>query len=344
MNHDSYPIMTGCTKELRYCYGPVPSWRYGRSLGIDVTTPPKKCTFNCIYCQLGHTEKHVVSPYDMLNDLPPTSEILFELKNELQRLDLSTVDAFTFSGTGEPTLNLDLGSIASAVREIAKNIPLILLSNASLFPLDEIRKGVLEFDIVTAKYDAGDEDTFKKINRPAKGTFSLQEIEDAICQLKRELRGKLALEVMLLYGPGGYSNTERSHRKSLVQGIRRIDPDIVQIYTPWRPAASSTIHPVSSPQLKKFGDELTQYLSPEQIWIYGYHDARGRAVSWMTHHALEEEILALLRRRPCRISDVSVSLGISAEVATSIIEKLANKSYVLTKQVGDDVFYEKKHN
>jgi wyosine [tRNA(Phe)-imidazoG37] synthetase (radical SAM superfamily) len=304
-----------------------------------VTTPPKKCTYNCIYCQLGHTVKHVILPEDIADELPPTSVIIAELANELQRIDQSTIDVLTFSGTGEPTLNPNLGSIVSAVREITRNTPVILLSNASLFPIDEIRKGVLGFDIVTAKFDAGDEDTFKRINRPSKGSFSLQEIEDALFQLKTELAGSLALEVMLLHGPGGLTNIVGQQRKSLIEGIIHLNPDIVQIYTPWRPATISSIHPVSIPTLKKFGDELKQYFNPDQIWIYGNHDARGRAASWMTHQALEEEVLTLLRRRPCRGSDVALSLGITSAEATSILEKLAIEKHAKTRQVDEDIFY-----
>ncbi|MHA1481473.1 MAG: radical SAM protein, partial [Candidatus Thorarchaeota archaeon] len=101
---------------MTYIYGPVASWRFGRSLGVDITAPPKKCTFNCIYCQLGPTRKHVKLPEDVQNLLPPSKEIIAEAKKTLETLDQKTVDAVTFSGTGEPTLNMQIDSILSELR------------------------------------------------------------------------------------------------------------------------------------------------------------------------------------------------------------------------------------
>ncbi len=325
---------------MRYTYGPVSSWRYGRSLGVDITSPPKKCTFNCIYCQLGHTEKHVSSPDEILNEIPSTNDIILEVRKTLSRLDQSTVDVLTFSGTGEPTLNPNIGLIESEIRNIASTLPIILLTNASLFPRGEVRERVEDFDIITAKYDAGDESTFKRINHPAKGTFSLYEIQDGIKQLRREMKGTLALEVMLLRGPRGLTNVEGSARRALIEGIIELSPDVVQIYTSWRPSANQTVKPVSKETLYKFGLELEEHLDSERLWIYGIHDARNKEVKWKTHHILEEEILELLKRRPCRISDVSLSLGVMASILTSIMNKLESDGYIKTSWVENERFFE----
>lgn len=121
-------------------YGPVPSWRFGRSLGIDVITPPKKCTFNCVYCQLGKTEVHVSKP-EMLSEPPVDADrVLDDLEEVLKRLDLNAVDVVTFSGTGEPTLNLELGDIAKRVKRRIGGTPLAILTNSSLFYRGDIRK------------------------------------------------------------------------------------------------------------------------------------------------------------------------------------------------------------
>ncbi len=322
-----------------YTYGPVSSWRYGRSLGVDVTTPPKKCTYNCIYCQLGPTRTHVTSSEEIQGEMPLSDEIISEVEETLNRLDRGTVDVLTFSGTGEPTLNSKIGSIVSRIRGTAQDLPIVLLTNASLLPREDIRKGVLEFDIVTAKFDAGDEDTFKRINRPSKGSFKLHEIKDAIKKLGEEMKGMLALEVMLLRGPKGLTNVKGSPKRALIDGILDISPDLVQLYTPWRPAAISTVRPVSNRALKNFGKELEQYLGSDRLWIYGVHDARGKAVIWKTRRALEEEILSLLRRRPCRTIDVSHSLGIMPAAAASTLEKLRKSNDIAKDEVGTDVFY-----
>ncbi len=324
---------------MTYTYGPVSSWRYGRSLGVDVTTPPKKCTYNCIYCQLGPTKKHVTSPEDIQDEMPLSDEIISEVEETLSRLDRGTVDVLTFSGTGEPTLNPKIGSIVSKIRGTAQDLPIVLLTNASLLPIKAIRKGVLEFDIVTAKFDAGDEDTFKRINHPSKGSFKLHEIKDAIKKLGDEMKGMLALEVMLLRGPRGLTNVKGLPKRALIDGILDIDPDLVQLYTPWRPAPVSAVRPVSIKVLRGFGAALEQHLSPDKLWIYGAHDARGKSVVWKTRRALEEEILSLLRRRPCRTVDVSHSLGIVPAAAASTLEKLCKSNDITKNEVGTDVFY-----
>ncbi len=324
---------------MTYTYGPVSSWRYGRSLGVDVTTPPKKCTYNCIYCQLGPTKKHVTSPEEIKGEMPLSDEIISEVEETLNRLDRRTVDVLTFSRTGEPTLNLKIGSIVSRIRGTAQDLPIVLLTNASLLPSEAIRKGVLEFDIVTAKFDAGDEDTFTRINRPSKGSFKLHEIKDAIKKLGEEMKGMLALEVMLLRGPRGLTNVKGLPKRALIDDILDISPDLVHLYTPWRPAPVSAVRPVSTKALRGFGAALEQHLSPDKLWIYGVHDARGKTVVWKTRRALEEEILSLLRRRPCRTVDVSHSLGIMSAAAASALEKLHKSSDITKDEVGADVFY-----
>ncbi|TFG27106.1 radical SAM protein [Candidatus Thorarchaeota archaeon] len=322
-----------------YTYGPVSSWRYGRSLGIDVTTPPKKCTYNCVYCQLGVTKNHVTSPEDIQNSLPPVNSIVDEVVSTLKRIDEKSVDVLTFSGTGEPTLNLQIGQIVSRIRNEVENIPIVLLTNASLFPRSDVRSAVSNFDIITAKYDAGDEETFKRINHPAKGTFSLQEIHEGIKELKRDAKGLLALEVMLLRGSHDLSNVDGKPRKSLIDGILDLNPDLVQIYTPWRPSPISSIKPVSSSELHDFGHELEESMDSDKLWIYGIHDARGKQVVWKTHTNLVEETLTLLKRRPCRAIDVSLSLGIITALALRTLDELQMNGELSKEQVGSDIFF-----
>jgi wyosine [tRNA(Phe)-imidazoG37] synthetase (radical SAM superfamily) len=153
------------------------------------------------------------------------------------------------------------------------------------------------------------------------------------------MKGMLALEVMLLRGPRGLTNAKGLPKRTLIDGILDTNPDLVQLYTPWRPAAVSTVKPVSNKVLRNFGKELEQHLGPDRLWIYGVHDARGKTVVWKTRRALEEEILSLLRRRPCRTVDVSHSLGIVPAAAASTLEKLRKSNDITKDEVGTDVFY-----
>ena len=271
--------------------------------------------------------------------MPSSNDIVSEVKTILNQLDMQTVDVLTFSGTGEPTLNLSLGSIVSRIRKYSIDLPIILLTNASLFPRDDVRDNVSKFDIVTAKFDAGDPDTFKRINRPSKDSFVFHEISTSIKKFGKAFSGTLALEVMLLSGPGGLTNVEGPPRKALIDGILDLKPDLVQIYTPWRPAAVSSVKPVSMSILQEFGSELEEYLGSEKLWVYGVHDARGKAVGWKAHHILEDEILKLLRRRPCRITDVVLSLGIMPAIARNVLKNLLKEKKIVRERTGEDVFY-----
>ena len=98
-------------------YGPVPSWRLGRSLGVDVLLPPKKCTFNCIYCQLEKTRLYVSEPKALNENLVDVDRVMNDLGEVLKRLDISTLDVVTFSGTGEPTLRGILLETCAGIRQ-----------------------------------------------------------------------------------------------------------------------------------------------------------------------------------------------------------------------------------
>ncbi|MGD9396298.1 MAG: radical SAM protein [Candidatus Thorarchaeota archaeon] len=324
---------------MGYTYGPVASWRYGRSLGIDVTAHPKKCTFNCIYCQLGPTKQHVVAPEDVQETLPSSQEILQEVYRVLRRLDLESIDAVTFSGAGEPTLNLEIGVLANAVKSEIQDLPIILLTNASLLPSPEVRANLTEFDIISAKVDAGDERTFRRINHPAKGTPTLDEIVEGIKKLHKQMYGTLALEVMLLRGPKGLTNAEGPARRALIEKILDITPDIVQIYTPWRPSAVEGVQPLSDTVLYEFGKELGEHLTMEKIWVYGVHDARNKPVNWRRHDKIEIEVVDLLRRRPCRVTDVTASMGIQVSLTKRILNDLLESGRIVKENVEHEVFY-----
>jgi len=123
---------------------------------VDVITPPKKCTFDCVYCQLGRTRNYVSTPENLQDSLPCPDRILSDLEDVLTRIDLGTVDIVTFSGNGEPTLNLDLGVIAQRVRARIGKLPMAILTNSSLLHRRDVRRSVSTFDMVVAKLDAGD--------------------------------------------------------------------------------------------------------------------------------------------------------------------------------------------
>ena len=199
-------------------YGPVPSWRLGRSLGIDLLPGRgKTCCFDCVYCQLGVTTN-------------PTSERaefvkLDDLARELAAVNGVPADYVTFSGTGEPTLAKNLGvAIDLARREL--DLPVAVLTNSALISRDDVRQDLAKADIVVAKLDAPNERLFRLINRSI-GDLSLQDIVDGLRSFRLQWHGKLALQMMFLNGNG-------SETQDMARIARELAPDEVQLNTPLR--------------------------------------------------------------------------------------------------------------
>ncbi|MFX0078687.1 MAG: radical SAM protein [Candidatus Hermodarchaeota archaeon] len=321
-------------------YGPVMSWRYGRSLGIDPVPPPKRCTFNCVYCQLGPTKNPVHSVEAAQETLPDEKQLFNQLEEYLRQISIKSLDVVTFSGSGEPTLNLHLGSMVRQVRKRLPELPVVLLSNGSLLGHPRVMRNLSEFDIVTVKFDAGDEKTHRAINRPL-APFRHDQLVKAIHGLRTKTNTTIALEVMLLKLTSGISNIDGTARKALVKGLIELAPtvDIIQLYTPWRPPAHQEVRPISQPELKKFALELDSCIDEERIWVYGIHDARTQAASWKSHQSIRNDILTMLQRRPCRLKDLAQSLDTSISSLLPLISQLRRANAITVRQHLNEVYY-----
>jgi wyosine [tRNA(Phe)-imidazoG37] synthetase (radical SAM superfamily) len=321
-------------------YGPVPSWRFGRSLGIDVITPPKKCTFDCLYCQLGRTKIHVSRPEMIREPLASTNKVSTDLKNVLKRIDLNTVDIVTFSGAGESTLNSRLGEIADEVKIRIGRLPMAILTNSSLFYRDDVRRNLSKFGMVVAKLDAGDDETFRLINRPADKKLYIETIVESIKKLKNEIEGLLALEVMLLQTENGkVTNIKGKSLRKLIDAILDVNPDVVQLEVPYRPPSESFVKPPPQSRIGTISKELSETLGKEKLWVYGQHDRRKKRVTWLRHESLEKEVLTLLERRPCRAVDISLSLGIDLFTAQRLLKTLEKNRQVIIRIIAEEKFY-----
>ena len=202
-------------------YGPVSSWRLGRSLGVDlVSTKGKACSFDCIYCQLGRTTHPLVEPREFVS--------VTQLAKELGAVGNIAVDYVTFSGTGEPTLASNLGEAIELVKSVLK-LPVAVLTNSSLMPREEVRHELSQADVVVAKVDAPSEELFHQINRPVVG-YTLDEILQAIQLFGEEYRGKLALQMMFI-------EANREYALEMARLAEWLSPNEVQINTPLRPCA-----------------------------------------------------------------------------------------------------------
>lgn len=199
-------------------YGPVNSWRYGRSLGVDPIVEVSTCSFNCIYCQLGQIQRMTAERRVYV----PTAHVEADLKG----VAWEGVDVVTISGSGEPTLALNLAEIIGAIRHAADK-PIHILTNSTLLYLPEVRQAVAGSDVVECKLDAPTDALLRRINRPVEGV-TVEQIVQGIVALRKEYPGKVNLQIMFM--PANVREIE-----AWIPLIRRIEPDEVHLNTPRRP-------------------------------------------------------------------------------------------------------------
>jgi wyosine [tRNA(Phe)-imidazoG37] synthetase (radical SAM superfamily) len=226
---------------VKYIYGPVSSWRLGKSLGVDLISGEKSCAFDCIYCQLGKTESYVTKRQIFV----PTSAIVAEFES-LPELD---IDYITFSGCGEPTLAANLGEVISEIRKRSKN-RLAVLTNSSLMRDPQVRKELSLADLVVAKLDAPNEDIFRIVNQAASGA-TLNMIVEGMKKFNEEYPGKLALQIMFV-------PQNKAYAADLAALAKEINPLEVEINTPLR---SSPINPLLPEEIK----EIKELFKPVKV-------------------------------------------------------------------------------
>jgi wyosine [tRNA(Phe)-imidazoG37] synthetase (radical SAM superfamily) len=206
---------------FHYVYGPVPSWRVGNSLGVDVLSQKDKiCSYDCVYCQLGRTGTLTASRKIYV----PDEKII----QELESLPRMSIDYITFSGRGEPTLAENLGSLIMAVRKVRRE-SVAVITNASLIDRQEVRNELSHADFVITKLDASSRESFININRPCTG-IEFDAIIAGMKEFRKDFKGKLALQVMFM--------RENAKEAEEIAGlVHDVYPDEVQINTPLRPCS-----------------------------------------------------------------------------------------------------------
>jgi wyosine [tRNA(Phe)-imidazoG37] synthetase (radical SAM superfamily) len=216
---------------MKYVYGPVKSRRLGNSLGIS-TVPYKVCSFDCVYCQLKKTTEKTGRRKEYI----PQEEILEEIaqffKNRPKGLK---IDYLTFSGSGEPTLNRSIGSLIKAAKKMTP-IPVALITNSSAMADAKVRRVLLGVDVIVPSLDAVTQDVFEKINRPIKG-LRIKDIISGLLKFRKEFRGRMWLEVMLVRG----LNDSMAYLRKIKKVVDLIKPEKVQLNMPVRTPAEAWV-------------------------------------------------------------------------------------------------------
>ena len=290
----------------------------GRSLGVDLV-PHKVCTFDCLYCQLGRTTRKTIERAEYV----PTHEVIAQVREKLDRG--AQPDYITLSGSGEPCLHKDLGRIIAELKRLS-DVPVAVLTNGALMWEPDVRRACAKADLLLPSLDAGDDAMFRHINRPCR-ELTLDRVVDGLVQLREEYTGPIWLEVLLLRGVNAIDN-ELLKIKALADRIR---PDRIQLNTAVRPTAEEYAETVTKQEMKR----QCQLLGPTAEVIADYSALEGEK----DFEATEDELLAMLRRRPCTLDDVAAGLAIHRSEATKYVEDLSAKGLIAGQWRGDEQYF-----
>ena len=222
-------------------FGPVPSRRLGRSLGINNIISPKVCSYGCVYCQVGETIRKSIERETFFK--PET--IYKKVEKHIQQLSSNNFpDYLTFVSNGEPTLDVNLGKAIELLKSL--EIPIAVITNASLLFYKQVRDDLCLADWVSLKMDAGDNDTWQKINRPAP-ELNFEKAMESIKLFADMYNGILCTETMLI----DRINDNVENFSNLAELIKKLNPGIAYLSIPIRPPSEESVNPPDSEKLNK---------------------------------------------------------------------------------------------
>jgi wyosine [tRNA(Phe)-imidazoG37] synthetase (radical SAM superfamily) len=301
----------------KFIYGPVPSRRLGISLGVDIV-PYKNCSYDCIYCQLGRTTKHTIKRSSFVS----IDAVLKQIKEVVDQN--SDIDYITFSGSGEPTLNRDIGEMIRKVKSFTP-IPVAVLTNSSLLWDEKVREDLSSADLVVPSVDAVSEDVLQKVNRPVKG-LRISQILEGIKKFCGSYRERIYLEVMLVEG----INDTEEEIKRINRFVRGLRVEKIQLNTVIRPPGDPQAKPLTKEELQKIKALFDSDLPVEIIADF------DRMTSRAYHEDLEQAVIDLLRRRPTKKDEMATALGVHPNEILKYLQVLEENSKIKRVRIGEE--------
>ncbi len=301
-------------------YGPVPSRRLGVSLGVDLF-PGKTCSYDCIYCQLGRTPKKTIQRDVYL----PAELIIREVKDFLAQLE-TPVDYITFSGSGEPTLHSQIGTIIGEIKEMT-SIPLAVITNGSLLFMDEVKRDLSEADLVIPSLDAVSKTVHETINRPEE-SLEIDRVIQGLVDFREQFRGQIWIEILYCRG----INDSPSEVAKMKEVLERINPNQIQLNTVYRPPAEDFASPLTEERLS----EIKEVFGGKASVITPYRGNRSIGGKG----EVEAHIIDALKRRPLTADDMSEILGLHPQEIIKHLKGLLNGKKVRHRLHGHKIFYE----
>jgi wyosine [tRNA(Phe)-imidazoG37] synthetase (radical SAM superfamily) len=299
------------TKEFKYIFGPVPSRRLGRSLGIDLV-PYKTCSFDCVYCQIESTTDLTVERKEYV----PEAEVIAELKEKIE--SGAAIDFLTFSGSGEPTLHSGLGRLIKYAKKFP-GLKTAVITNGSLLWRKDVASDLVEADVALPTLSSVNEESFKRIHRPCP-ELQLPRIVDGLVEFRKNFKGEIWLEVFIVKG----INDTEAEMRALAETVKKINPDRVQLNTSARIPSEEFSLSADQEQMEK----LAKILGDRAEVIADFrarHDSKKSG-------ATEDDVLNYLKRRPGTVEDIAEGLNIPLELAEQHLAGLLEKKRITGRQ------------
>jgi wyosine [tRNA(Phe)-imidazoG37] synthetase (radical SAM superfamily) len=310
--------------ETGIVFGPVPSRRLGRSLGIN-NIPPKTCAYSCVYCQLGRTTTMTMERQSFYEP----QAIFQSVKGKLAELTSRNekIDYFTFVPDGEPTLDLNLGRAISLLKQI--KIPVSVLTNASLIWREDVKEDLLQADLVSFKIDAISEELWNKVDRPHKD-LKLDLILKGIKEFSEVFLGKIITETMLI-DEIDYSK-EFPKIAAFLKSLKNLDKAYIAI--PTRPPAEKWVRPADEGTINHAFQIFSRVLSEEKVeYLIGYE---GNAFSFTGK--IEEDLLSIMSVHPMR-QEAVLELLRKAHSDWHLIERFLEKNKIVGLEYQGKKYY-----
>lgn len=305
----------------KHLFGPVPSRRLGMSLGVDLV-PHKVCSLNCIYCECGATTELTTERKEYVS----YDEIISELNDFF--VHNNNPDYITFSGAGEPTLNVHIGKVIQYIKSKFPKIPLAVLTNGSLLNDSALRKELLQADLVLPSLDASTKAAFKKTDRPS-NLIKIEDYIQGLIDFRNEFKGIVWLEIMILPG----FNDDMENLTSLKQAILKIKPDKVQLNTLDRPGVIDHIRAASRIELQNIID----FWDLSNVEIIASSAIRKDNKSFRKD--IENAIMETISRRPCTLEDLEKILGLHVNEINKYLDVLDVDNKIKTERQERGIFY-----
>ena len=303
-------------------FGPVPSRRLGRSLGIN-NIPPKACTYSCVYCQVGRTSDMRVGRRPFYDPDDVVQDVRIKVRQATEAGE--KIDYLTFVPDGEPTLDIHLGREIELLRPLG--IPIGVITNASLLWREDVRADLLRADWVSLKVDAVSETIWRQVDRPRR-SLQLAAILEGAIEFARLYQGQLVTETMLVEGV----NDGEDCMDEVSAFLARLQPDIAYLSIPTRPPAEKRVHAPGEGAINRAYQTLSEQVQRVE-YLIGYE---GNAFAFTGH--VEDDLLSITAVHPMREDAVQEFLA-RAGADWSTVRGLVDRGQLVETAFRDHKFY-----